>query len=75
MSRDASKTTAKSNMVLSTMKDNEETLTFVTESPTLYFARVLDMPPDVFKDIIKITVKMKRNDKVTYTLLIHRETR
>lgn len=49
MSRDASKTTAKSNMVLSTMKDNEETLTFVTESPTLYFARVLDTPQKCFQ--------------------------
>ena len=59
MSRDASRTTTISKMVLSTTKDSEESLTFVTESPIPDSTGVLDPPPDVLKNMLIITIKIK----------------
>ena len=59
MSRDASRTTTISKMVLSTTKDSEESLTFVTESPTPDSTGVLDPPPDVLKNMLIINIKIK----------------
>ena len=59
MSRDASRTTAKSKMELSAAKDNRESLTFVTESPTANSTGVVDASPDVLKNMLKITMKVK----------------
>ena len=62
-------------MELSVTKDNEELLPFVTESPTPDSMGVLDAPPDVFKNMLKITIKIKWTDKIVYTLLRYRKTR
>ena len=47
MSRDASRNTTKSKMELSATKDNGESLTFATESPTADSKSVLDTSPEV----------------------------
>ena len=47
MFRDASRTTTKSKMELSATKDNEESLTFVTESTTADSTGVVETPLDV----------------------------
>ena len=47
MSRDASRTTTKSKMELSATKDNGQSLTFATESPTPDSKSVVDTSPDV----------------------------
>ena len=47
MSRDAFRTTTKSKMELSATKDNEDSLTFVTESTIADSTGVLDTPLDV----------------------------
>ena len=59
MSTDESRITAKSKMELSATKDNGESLTFATESSTPDSAGVLDTLPDVLKNMLKITIKIK----------------
>ena len=65
MSRDYK--TRKSKMELYAMKDNGRSLSFVTETLTPDSTGVLDTPPDVLKNILKINTKIKLNDKITYT--------
>ena len=57
MFRDASRTTTKSEMELSAMKDNGDSLTIVTESLTPDSTEVLDTPQNVLKNMLKITIK------------------
>ena len=57
MSRDCK--TKKSKMELSAMKDNGKSLSFVTETLTPDSTGVLDTPPDVLKNILEITIKIK----------------
>ena len=63
MSREASRTTTKSKMALSTTRFNGEPLTFVTESPTPDSTIVLDTLR-CFLKYVKITIKIKLNDKI-----------
>ena len=41
-----------------TTKDNRDSLTFATESPTSDATGMLDTPPDVLKNLFKITKKI-----------------
>ena len=59
MSGDASKTTAKSKMELCVTEDNGASLIFVTESSTPDSTGVPETPPDVVKNMLKITIKIK----------------
>ena len=65
MSREASRTTTKSKMALSATRFNGEPLTFVTESPTPDSTIVLDTLR-CFLKYVKITIKIKLNDKIIY---------
>ena len=51
--------TKKSKMELSAMKDNGNSLSFVTETLTPDSTGLLDTPSDVLKNILKITIKIK----------------
>ena len=59
MSRDVFRTTTKSKMELSAKKGIQESYTFVTESPTPGSTEVLDETPNVLKNMLKITIKIK----------------
>lgn len=59
MSRSVSRTNKKSKMGLSATKDKEESLTFFIESPIPDSTGVLGTPPDVLKNMLIITIKIK----------------
>ena len=67
MSRGASGTTTW--MELSTTKDNRDTMRDKFPSQTLWESKLLHL-----KNMLQITIKVKQNDKITYTLLVYRET-
>ena len=54
-----SRTTAKSKMELCVTEDNGASLIFVTESSTPDSTGVPETPPNVVKNMLKITIKIK----------------